>query len=103
MLKHCVFVNFKAEISDELRRSTVSAFAELMGQIDGMVDFSAGRNLDFEGKSPAYPWGFIVSFANRAALAAYDANPLHQKYGAQLVARAEGGHAGIIVFDLHTD
>lgn len=103
MLKHCVYVNFKAEVSEQECRAAVSAFAELLGKVEGMLDFSAGPNLDFENKSAQYGWGFVITFADRAALAAYDAHPLHQRYGEQMVALAQGGADGIIVFDLQTN
>ncbi|QBY00008.1 Dabb family protein [Rhodophyticola sp. CCM32] len=100
MLKHCVFV--AADTSDALAR-TAEAMALIEGmlqKIPGMLDLSHGPNLDFEGKSQAYPYGFIITFADRAAHLAYDGHPDHQKAGGLLVAAATGGAKGILVTDL---
>jgi hypothetical protein len=47
-----------------------------------------------------YHHGFVVDFADWAALAAYQAHPDHQALGAKLVENASGGLDGILVFDL---
>jgi hypothetical protein len=41
-----------------------------------------------------------VDFTDWAALAAYQDHPDHRRLGAALVAAAEGGLDGILVFDL---
>ena len=47
--------------------------------------------------------GFTIDFADWAALAIYAADPDHQAFGGQLVAHAQGGIDGILVFDLRVD
>ena len=44
--------------------------------------------------------GFVVDFADWAAVQAYQNHPDHKAVGAEPVAAAEGGMDGILVFDL---
>ncbi|NDV02113.1 Dabb family protein [Pseudoroseicyclus tamaricis] len=69
--------------------------------LEGLTGFDHGPNLDMEGKSPGYSYGFVVTFADRAALARYAADPGHQALGARLVALC-GGAEGIFVADLES-
>lgn len=100
MLKHCVFVNLKDGVDPADRDAVLSGFGALVGEIDGMLDYCWGPNLDFEAKSADYRWGFVVTFRDRATHLAYEQHPKHAELGAKLVAMCKGGHAGIIVFDL---
>ena len=100
MLRHCVFLIFDAAHSDEARMEILAELGALVNEVDGMVGFEFGSNLDFEQKSPLYREGFIASFRDHAALSAYAKHPVHQTLGARLVEMCVGGHDGIIVFDL---
>ena len=102
MLKHCVFVNLRDDVRAVARDAVLSDLGALVGEVDGMLDFAWGANLDFEAKSPEYAYGFIVTFRDRAAHLAYERHPRHKELGAKLVAMCKGGHAGILVFDLQT-
>jgi hypothetical protein len=44
--------------------------------------------------------GFVADFADWAALETYQQHPDHKRVGAALVASAQGGIEGILVFDL---
>ncbi len=100
MLRHCVFVQFKSDFSRRERLEALAAFAPIVAEVDGMLGFEFGPNLDFEAKSQAHAEGFIATFRDRTAHLAYEAHPIHVAAGARLVAMAEGGHDGILVFDL---
>ncbi len=100
MLKHCVFVNLKDDVHPAERDAVLSGFGTLVGEVDGMLDYSYGPNLDFEAKSADYAWGFIVTFRDRTAHLAYERHPKHVELGLQLVEMCKDGHAGISVFDL---
>lgn len=67
--------------------------------LPGFIGFSHGANRDFEGKSPDYPYGFIGTFTDAAALKLYAADPDHQALGARLVSLC-GGADAIMVIDL---
>ena len=100
MLKHCVFANIKCDVPAEDIERVLSGFGHLVDQIPGMIDYSHGPNLDFENKSADYDHGFVITFTDGAALAAYDTLPTHRRLGAELVSFSEGGGTGIMVFDL---
>lgn len=100
MLKHCVFVNFKPEYAQAERDAVLAGFARVADDVPGMLDYCYGPNRDFESKSEAYGDGFIVTFSDREAHLAYEDHPFHQQLGAQMVEMCQGGHDGIIVFDL---
>ncbi|MEY8097765.1 Dabb family protein [Falsihalocynthiibacter sp. S25ZX9] len=100
MLKHCVFVDFQLQYTQNERDAVLAGFAEVAADVPGMLDYCFGPNLDFENKSPAYRDGFVVTFENRDALLAYANHPHHVALGARMVAMCNGGYDGIIVFDL---
>ncbi|SDW51553.1 Dabb family protein [Roseicitreum antarcticum] len=100
MLKHCVFVNFKPGIPQDDRLAVLAGFKAVADDVEGLVDYAYGPNLDFENKSAAYGEGFIVTFTDRAAHLQYEAHPTHVRLGKQLVSMCQGGYDGIIVFDL---
>ena len=102
MLKHCVFLNFKSEISESEQFDIFEGLSNLKNQVEGLNDFEYGNNLDFEQKSADYNSGFIASFENRQALLEYNENPEHALLGSKLVSMCKGGHKGIIVFDIET-
>ncbi len=100
MLKHCVFVNFDAATARSDRQQVLAELGSLVSEIDGMIDYSYGPNLDFENKSAAFGDGFICTFKDRAAQRAYETHPRHVELGSKLVDMCVGGHEGIMVFDL---
>lgn len=102
MLKHCVFLNFKNNFSEDEKKDIMTDLAGLVGVVDGMTDMTFGPNLDFEMKTPDFDYGFIVTFRDRAAHLAYETHSTHVEMGAKLVAACTGGAQGIIVFDLET-
>ncbi|MGY8874726.1 MAG: Dabb family protein [Gammaproteobacteria bacterium] len=102
MLKHCVFLNFRTEVSESEQFKIFEGLSMLKNQVKGLVEFEYGNNLDFEQKSADYNSGFIVSFENRQALVEYSEHPEHALLGANLVSMCKDGHQGIIVFDIET-
>ena len=100
MLQHCVFVNFRKDISVDARLEAFQQLACLQEKITGMESFQFGPNLDFEKKSQDYSDGFIVTFTNPQALEEYAKHPDHVRAGGHLVSLCEGGRDGIMVFDL---
>jgi hypothetical protein len=100
MLKHCVFLNFRDDVPVADRSAVLQGLGDIMPEVPGMISYDSGPNLDFEGKSPAYDHGFIVTFRDRAAHLAYEGHPRHVELGGQLVSMCLGGHDGIMVVDL---
>jgi len=100
MLLHCVFLRFADTHGPEARRAVLRALGEIRPEVDGMLDYRFGRNLDFEGKSPDHREGFVVTFRDRDAHLAYERHPRHAALGARLVDMCVGGADGIVVYDL---
>jgi hypothetical protein len=100
MLKHIVLMDATDDAALDQIVAAMDILAALPGQIPGVLDFNHGPNLDFEGKSDRYAYGFVLSFADKAANDAYVVHPDHQRAGAILVASCKGGADGIFVADL---
>ena len=100
MLAHCVFLNFSDAYDAEERLAVLRGLGELVDQIDGMVGFHYGPNLDFENKTPNHKDGFIVMFRDREAHLKYEQHPRHVELGGQLVDMCVGGADGILVYDI---
>lgn len=101
MLKHCVFIRFRPEVSEQERTNLYTALAVLETQILGWLGFVAGANVTPElGMDKGYNGGFIIDFADELARDAYLQNSDHQRLAKQLVAAAIDGIEGIMVFDL---
>ena len=100
MIRHCVFIRFKAETGEGLKQEIYEGLAGLQAQHAGFLGIEYGGNVSPEGMDQGYSEGFIINFADAAARDAYLVDEEHQRIGANLVAAAEGGKAGILVFDL---
>ncbi|MEH6444883.1 MAG: Dabb family protein [Oceanospirillaceae bacterium] len=98
-IKHCVFIEFKAEFNIQQRLDILQKLAALKPLIPGFIAMDYGQNLDLENKSNCNA-GFTIDFENQAALALYSQHPQHQKLGAQLVSMSVNGAEGIMVYDL---
>ncbi len=100
MIEHCVWLRFRPEVSAAERRALFQEIADLVGVIPGLSSVRSGSNARYEDLDHGFADGFIATFDDEAALAAYQAHPLHQATGAKLVAAALGGLQGLLVFDL---
>lgn len=101
MLKHCVFIRFRPEVSTEQREALYADLRRLEGQLTNWLGFVAGANITPElGMDKGYNGGFIIDFQDAAARDAYFQNPDHQQLGQRLIAAAIDGVNGIMVFDL---
>jgi len=104
MIRHCVFIRFKPTISVAYKAELFNEIDRLKDRLPGMLAVRAGTNVSpEEGMDKGFGDGFIVDFADSFSRDAYLEDPEHRKTGARLVAAAEGGVAGILVFDLETD
>ena len=100
MILHFVGLNLRADHDAAELSGVMAGLAALVSVIDGFEGFEHGPNLDFEGKSADYPYGFLCRFTNAQALSAYADDPRHKALGGQLVEMCNGGADGIVVFDL---
>lgn len=103
MIRHCVFVQFKRSVTAEHRAALFNEIAALQSRLAGILDVHVGRNISPEkGMDKGYADGFMVDFTGADARDAYLNDAEHQRTGARLVKAAEGGVAGILVYDLET-
>ncbi|MEM9320373.1 MAG: Dabb family protein [Pseudomonadota bacterium] len=93
-----VLLSLRAGHDAAERDAIMRGLAEL--RLPGLLSFRHGLNIDVEGKSAEYPYGFSVTFTDRAALDTYLADATHRALGARLVALCRGGGSGIFVADL---
>ena len=100
MIRHCVFVRFRQDVSTAERESIYDDLRALKPRLDGLLADSYGRNVSPEGLGKGFADGFTMDFRDAAARDAYLAHPDHQAAGARLVGALEGGTDGLIVFDL---
>ena len=101
MIRHCVFIRFKQSVTEAGKQEIFGGIRALQSRIPGFLAVHAGGNVSPEtGMDKGFADGFIVDFADAAARDAYLADDEHGKAGAAIVAAAEGGIAGILVFDL---
>lgn len=102
MIKHCVFLSLAEPKDLSALNAPLAILESLVGVVPGLLDLAHGPNRDFEAKTPNHHYGFVMSFADRAALETYAQHPRHQDAGAMLVAACAGGYDGILVADLET-
>ncbi|MCX5478351.1 Dabb family protein [Kaistia geumhonensis] len=100
MITHCVFIRYRAETDAAARQRIYAAVEALKPRIPGMLDVIVSPNVSPEGLDKGHSEGFIVTFADAAARDAYLVDEEHAKVGKMVVAAAEGGLDGLIVYDL---
>jgi len=100
MIRHCVWVKFRSDVGSDERASIYADLAALKDRVPGLERASFGPNVSPEGLGQGFADGFTMDFADAGARDAYLVHSDHQAAGARLVAAAEGGLAGILVFDI---
>lgn len=100
MIRHIVLIRFRPDVAEAAIAAIFDDLRAIAGRVPGLLQIHAGRSESPEQIERGYLHGFTVDFADWAALAAYQAHPDHARVGAALVAHAQGGMDGILVFDL---
>ncbi|MEL6205439.1 MAG: Dabb family protein [Pseudomonadota bacterium] len=100
MIRHIVLIRFRDDVSEAKIAALWDELTAIKPKIEGLLDFHAGRSESPEKIERGYLHGFTVDFLDWDALARYQEHPDHKALGAGLVAHAEGGLDGILVFDL---
>jgi Stress responsive A/B Barrel Domain len=100
MIRHIVLLKARAGVTDAEISAIFADLAAIREKLPGVLAIHSGRSESPEQIERGYLHGFTVDFADWAALAAYQDHPDHRRVGAALVAAAEGGIDGILVFDL---
>lgn len=100
MIRHIVLVRFRPEVPEAEIAAIFADLAAIRAKLPGVIDIRSGRSESPEQIERGYMHGFTVDFTDWAALAAYQDHSDHRRVGAALIAAAEGGIDGILVFDL---
>lgn len=100
MIRHIVLVRFRSDVSEATIAAIFADLHAIRNVVPGVLSILSGRSESPEKIERGYMHGFTVDFANWEALAAYQAHPDHRRVGEALVANAQGGLDGILVFDL---
>jgi Stress responsive A/B Barrel Domain len=100
MIRHIVLIRFRVDVAEAAIVGIFDDLRQIIGKVPGLTAICAGRSDSPEQIERGYMHGFTADFADWAALAAYQAHPDHKRVGAALVAHAQGGLDGILVFDL---
>ncbi len=77
MIVHVVLMRLRDDASPEQLGHLAERVRELAESIAGPESCVIGPNVTDELLSQEYEFGFVVRFADRAALAAYHADPAH--------------------------
>ncbi len=100
MIRHIVLIRFRADVPEATITAIFADLHAIKAKLPGVLAITAGRSESPEQIERGYMHGFVADFADWAALAAYQDHPDHKRLGAALVAAADGGIDGILVFDL---
>lgn len=100
MIRHIVLIRFRPEVCEDAIAAIFADLATIRDKVPGVLAIHAGRSESPERIERGYLHGFTIDFTDWDALAAYQAHPDHRRVGAALVAQAQGGLDGILVFDL---
>ncbi|PZO79326.1 MAG: stress responsive protein [Mesorhizobium amorphae] len=100
MIRHCVFIRFRSDVSRAERDNVLAGIAALQSTITGIEAIHLGQNASPEGMDRGFSEGFTVDFSDEAARDGYLTDAGHAAAGKRIVDAAEGGIDGILVFDL---
>ena len=80
LLRHCVLVKFKADVTPEQLKESEAAFRSLKSKIDVVKDFEWGTDVSVEGKSEGFTHCFLVTFADAKGRDTYLPHPAHKEF-----------------------
>ncbi len=100
MIRHIVLMKARPEVTESQIAAIFADLAAIKTLLPGVLAIHSGRSESPEQIERGYMHGFTVDFADWPALAAYQDHPDHKRVGAALVAAAQGGLDGLLVFDL---
>lgn len=100
MIRHIVLMKARPEVTESQIAAIFADLAAIKAKLPGVLAIHSGRSESPEQIERGYMHGFTVDFADWPALAAYQDHPDHRRVGSALVAAAQGGLDGLLVFDL---
>jgi hypothetical protein len=98
LLLHTVLIRPNSGATDSDFDALASQTAKLAERLCGTGNYDVGPNSTQEPLDQGYTFGFILRFADRAALAAYHSDPEHDLLSRRIQELAET----VLVFDLES-
>jgi lysophospholipase L1-like esterase len=80
LLRHCVLVKFKADLTPEQIKESEAAFRGLKSKIAVIQDFEWGTDVSVEGKAEGFTHLFLVSFADEKGRDTYLPHAAHKEF-----------------------
>jgi quinol monooxygenase YgiN len=96
-VKHLVLVKVRPDVPEAEVSRAFEALAGLVGEVSGLLSFSAGRNHSPEAAGQHYTHAFVMEFADIASRDAYLPDPRHQAAAQGLRSIREANDAITIV------
>ena len=103
MIRHCVLLRFAPEIGNSDKDAIYHQLASLQSLVPGFERMAFGVNSSTEHRSQGFDDGFVIEFVDSSARDTHLGHPDHERAGAALIAMLDGGHEGLVVFDLDDD
>lgn len=100
MIKHIVLTRFRSDVSEDTISEIFAGLAGVTARLEGASGFHGGRSTSPEKIERGYMHGFTIDFDSFDDLAAYSEDAEHKRWGAEIVAHAEGGLDGVLVLDV---
>ena len=100
MIHHIVLLRLRPEVSEAEIGAVFAELHALQGELQGLLSVASGRSESPEHMERGYMHGLVLQFSDWDALARYSVDSRHQAAAGKLVAAAEGGIDGLLVFDL---
>jgi hypothetical protein len=95
MFKHIILMKAKSTTTEKEMGDLMSELAGLKNLIEGIVDFTGGKEISNGPRTHGFTHGFVMTFTERQKLEAYGPHPEHQKVAAKVRALSED----ILAFD----
>lgn len=102
MIRHIVLTRFRLDVSEETIAQIYAGLESVSERLPGASGFHGGRSVSPENIERGYMHGFTIDFQTCDDLAAYADDAEHKRWGAEIVAHAEGGLDGVLVLDIET-
>ncbi|MBO9479144.1 Dabb family protein [Shimia sp. R11_0] len=101
MIRHLVYLRFRADISEAQKRALYLDLASLSNHIDGIIDFQHRENVSVETPLVRnFLDMFWFDFADASVRDVYLEDATHKAIGGRIVDCLEGGAEGVFVCDI---
>jgi quinol monooxygenase YgiN len=97
-VKHLVLIKVRSDVAEAEVAAAFRSLEALVGEVPGLLSFSAGQNHSPEAAGQAYTHAFVMEFEDEASRDAYLPDPRHQK-AAQGLRSIREAHDAVTIVD----